>query len=496
MATVDTWRTYPYTLTAETLDQRYDAYWSLVDGQAFIQLFGRRQGVFKDQRVYRNTRLIYSHAPLVSDFYAAHTYMGQLATDGKRLPDGSRGAIPVDPQTGNTTTDEALLKAVSQWWNRCNWQDGMSLRPMYVSALGDGLTELVDDPDRHGVWPQFVWPGYVSDIELDAVNNLQAYTVEHSAERKTGKGIERFTFKRIMTKESFAYFRDGVPWDAYGEGNEVPNPYGFLPAIWDRYKKAPRSVRGISALSPMRQALYELNSTFSHGMDYQRKAFGAPIVIKGSTGASASQVIGPTRQTDPAAMAEQVSFMEVEATGGIEQLTFDVGKTLDMLKEVKNGILEVNPEANFYPQLRAMSTLTGPGAERALGDAVSRANLFRSGMDIQTVKLQQMAVAISGWRLNTGAWKNPTPRDEAFRPFGLDSYARGELDMTILDRPVIPETREERIAVLAMIEALQSEWALSEVGLGELADTKAGQNLIAGIRSDVQAASQMGAFEP
>src|SRR5687768_16492641 len=111
MATVDTWRTYPYTLTAETLDQRYDAYWSLVDGQAFIQLFGRRQGVFKDQRVYRNTRLIYSHSPLVSDFYAAHTYMGQLATDGKRLPDGSRGAIPVDPQTPSSTTDEALLKA-------------------------------------------------------------------------------------------------------------------------------------------------------------------------------------------------------------------------------------------------------------------------------------------------------------------------------------------------------------------------------------------------
>jgi hypothetical protein len=50
--------------------------------------------------------------------------------------------------------------------------------------------------------------------------------------------------------------------------------------------------------------------------------------------------------------------------------------------------------------------------------------------------------------------------------------------------------------VLAMIEALQSEWALSEVGLGELSDAKDGKNLIAGIRADVQAASQIGAFEP
>lgn len=505
MAAIDAWRGYEGStvpLSAGTRDERYAAYWSLVDGSAFIQVAGQRKGVFRDQRVYRNTRLVYQHPSLVQEFYEAHTYMGQLATNGRRLPDGSPGAIPIDPQTaarpGDTAeaTDQQLLDAISQWWTRVNWQDGMSIRPGYVSILGDGLTELIDDPERHAVWPQFVWPGYVTDIELDLVGNVIAYTVEHRAAKDFGKGLEHFTFKRIMTKETFSYFRDGQPWNAYGDGAVVENPYTFLPAVWDRYKKSPHGVRGISAIANTRQALYEFNSFFSHASDYQRKGFGAPFLIKGSMGASAQQVVGPTRQTDPAAWAEQLDFKEVSPTGGIEAIQFDIGQAMAMLEMLKAGILEMNPEANFYPQLRQMTTLTGPGAERALGDAVAREKLFRSRMDVQTVKLQQMAVAISGWRLQNKAWENPTPRDEVFRPFNLESYAAGLLDHVILDRPVIPETLGERIDTIARIESLQSDWGLSELGLGDLPDAKKGDNLIAGIKADVQAASQIGAFEP
>lgn len=493
-AAIDAWRGYESASTSpigETRDQRYSAYWSLYDGTAFLMLAGRRRGVFRDQRVYRNTRLLYSHAPIVGDFYGAHTYMGALPTDGDRLPDGSRGAIPIDPQAGSDEKNDALRKAIAQWWTRCNWQDQMSIRPTYVSILGDGLTELVDDPDRHGVWPQFVWPGYVTAITLDRVSNVQAYTLEYQVERVTERGKERYKFGKEVTKDTFSYFRDGQPWPDHSEGGHgdavQENPYGFVPAVWDRYKKSPHGPWGISAIASTRQALYEMVSYFSHGIDYQRKGFGAPVIIKGSMGSGGGTgVVGPSRTTDPAALAEEIAFREVAPTGGIEMLQFDIGDALETIAGIKANILEMNPEADFYHQLREMTSLTGPGAQRALGDAVGRTNLFRNGMDINTNKLDQMAVAISGWRLNRGDWENPTARDEVFRPFSLESYAAGDLDCVILPRDVIPETMDERIRNLASIEALQSDWALGEIGIDE--------NDIARIKADVQAASQIGEF--
>jgi len=478
MAAVEAWRTYSAPVGPDSLNDQYEAYLALYDGTAFRLLSGRRQGVFRDQRVYRNTRLIYSHAASVVDFYRAVTYQGQLATDGKRLPDGSRGAIPIDPQTGNDATDEQLRAAIAGLWSLWNWQEGMTIRPQFVPMLGDGMTELIDDPVRHAAWPQFVWPGFVNDLTLDITGtNVTAYALEYQVTRPTPRGEDTFTFRKEVDKKAYRYYRNDAPWDdPDGHGAwEQENPYGFVPAIWDRYKRT-RGDRGLSAIANTRQALYELNSTFSHSMDYQRKAFAAPVGVKGA-GGIASQIIGPSRISDPAALGESLGLVDLGENGSFEHITFDIGKTLEMLREAKAGILESNPEASFYHDLRQMSTLTGPAVERALGDAVGRATLFRAGMDVNTIKLQQMALAIMGFRLNTGTWGTLNPRDEVYRPYGLDSYKAGLMDMTILGRPVVPQTMDERLDELARQEALQTRWALGETGLDK--DT------ITGIRDDM-----------
>lgn len=471
-AAVTAWKTYSEPVGPDTLNDQYEAYLALYEGTAFRLLSGKRQGVFKDQRVYRNTRLVYSHVANVVDFYRGATYLGQLATDGKRLPDGSRGAIPIDPQTGNDASDAQLFKAIAGLWALWNWQDGMTIRPQFVPMLGDGLTELVDDPNRHAAWPQFVWPGYVTDLDLAITGsqiNVSAYTLEYRAIRQTERGEDSFNYRKEVTKEAYRYYKNDAPWSDMSENGhgewEQENPYGFVPAIWDRYKRG-RGNRGIAAIANARQSLYELNSTFSHAIDYQRKQFAAPVGVKGAGGA-VSQIVGPTRTSDPAQLAESLGLVDLGENGSFEAVQLDIGKTLDMLKEVKADILEMNPEASFYHDLRQMSSLTGPAVERALGDAVGRVNLFRTGMDSNTVKLFQMALAMMGFRIQRGEWGTLNPRDEVYRPYNLDSYKAGLMDMTILGRPVVPQTMDERLDELAKQEALQTRWALGETGLDE-----------------------------
>lgn len=467
----DAWTGGPADTSPESRAERYAVLWQLYRGEAFLPGWQqRRRGVFRDQRVYAGTRQIYSHVAAVVDFYAAHVYQGTLTTDGRRLPDGTRGAIPLDPQTGDEATDAALLAAVAAWWARTNWQEGMTLRPRYGAALGDVLTELVDDLARHAVWPRLVWPGHVVDLALDHVGNVKAYALEYlTTIGERGQEVT-FRYRKEVDGAAFRYYRDDRPWaDADRHGDAVqPNPYGFVPAIWDRHINIGEPW-GLSAIAGMRRPLVELNSVLSHAMDFQQKAFRAPILVRGSmSGGTLNPARGADGTIDPKKLAEQLGFWPIEKDGGIDQLSFDIGQTLAMLEFVKAGILEANPEASFYHDLREMSTLTGPAVERALGDAVSRVNQARAGYDAQSVKLFQMALAMAGYRLNRGDWENPTARDRVFEPFDLDSYTRGELDMVILGRPVVPMTQEEvqRMA----LEREQIRYADTWVELGRSSD--------------------------
>jgi hypothetical protein len=117
-------------------------------------------------------------------------------------------------------------------------------------------------------------------------------------------------------------------------------------------------------------------------------------------------------------------------------------------------IEEDHPELTMYQQLRSMSQVTGPAAERLVGDAASLIDEARSNYDTQSIKLFQMAVAIAGWRANTGAWGNSmSSQQQAFAPFDLESYNQGRLDFEIAARPIVPSMKlspdEQRAAMEA-----------------------------------------------
>lgn len=474
-AGAEAWRLGPVPQEWTVQQQVYMERWARYDGTLFEGMADANSWAANQPAIYANTKLLWKHIEAVVDFYAGVIYQGALSTDGGRLPGGIPNAIPFDPQTGSDASNATLLAATSELFSAWNWQQQMSLRPMYASALGDCLVELVDDTDRRFIFPKVVWPGYVKDIELDYVGNVRAYTLEYRVDefddkkQKTGS----YTYRKEVDGNWFRYFRDET------ETRADPNPYGFVPAIWDRHRiAAPDAVRGKSATDGTRQTLLQLNSLFGHSLDFQHKAFELPPMVASDKHGKATESPGDV-STPPSGrtLAERWRYRKVGADAKLLQPDFDVGKTLEMIKAMQDGILSENPEASFYQQLREMQMVTAPGAERLMGDVKNRVDLARAGYDAQTVKLFQMAIAMCGMRANDSSesgWKYRTSaldrRRAVFAPFNLDSYAKGDLDMSILPRPIIQPTEQERmeirqlkVQVLDAEDQITSEWALKEL---------------------------------
>jgi hypothetical protein len=150
----------------------------------------------------------------------------------------------------------------------------MGLRPKMAAILGDCLTELVDDRDHGRVTPTLIWPGYVTDLELDLSGNIKRLAYEYPVTIKGGERFgqdiegESYSFRKEIDQEAIRYHKNGRP-HAYPEiGAEVlPNIYGFVPAVWDRHELA-WADRGLGAFEGAMQALMHLNGVFTHALEY------------------------------------------------------------------------------------------------------------------------------------------------------------------------------------------------------------------------------------
>lgn len=457
---LDGWRNGPRTMPVEKLQERYAESWGMYTGELFERAV--LPTLRDDPAIYNNTKFLWKHVEAVVDFYAGVVYQGALPTKGIVMPGGMVSAIPIEPQTDEGAATDNLIAAIQELFGAWNWQQQMSLRPMYGAALGDCLTELVDDLERGFVYPQTVWPGYVAAIELDYVGNVRSYTLEYRVSEERNGQTENYKYRKEVDGEAFRYFRDDKPFD-FGDGAIVPNPYGFVPAVWDRHRLgAPGEVRGRSAIHGTRQALLQLNSIFSHAFDFQRKVFFAPIMVAGKPTAK------PGGSVDMTSAPNTYDVIGMPSDARLLQATFDIGKTRELLEDLRQGIVDENPEARFYQQMREMTQVSAPGAERLMGDVKNRVDLARSGYDSQTIKLLQMAISMCGMRAHA-EWKQGglNRRQHVFSPFDLGSFDRGELSFTIQPRPIVYPTEQERIDLILQKESLTTRWGMEQAGIDE-----------------------------
>ena len=400
--------------------------------------------------LYRYIRPIYNPVRRLVDFYAGIVYPGVLAQDAKRLPDGTPLAIPLAPDTS-----PQLRAAIGQLWQWSNWQTGKNLYVRYGAALGDVGIEILDEVDRGKVTFDILWPGLIADLELDTSGNVKRYALEYDSEDEQG---DAYTYRKEVDGEWITEYKDDEPFQ-YDENIPAnrPNPYGFAPMVWCKHS----DVGGLHGLPAIRNVgkVDELNELASHAHDRVHAVLNSPILLSGDSVASltdkALEAKRPASEDITTSNSGRESVKVFRATNGsMSTVELPQGEAVEYMVKLMEEIESDHPELTMYEQLRSMSQVTGPAAERLIGDAGAYIHEARANYDQQTIKLFQMAVAIAGWRAQTGAWGRELSRQQqAFISFDLDSYNAGALDFEILARPIVPNISKTSDEQRVLMEA-------------------------------------------
>lgn len=429
----------------------YDLLWAYYNNRVFERVstidgqWARYKGIYG---LYRYVRSLYNPMRRLVNFYAGAVYPGVLSEDGGALPDGEPMAIPLADDT-----PKALKTAVAQIWQWSNWQAGKSVLVRYGAVTGNALVEVADSTERAKVTLDIIWPGLVSDLTLDRAGNVKAYALEYQVQAEDG--YSTYAFRKTVDDESIRTYRNG------NVVTEDDNPYGFVPAVWAKHSDMGGDY-GAGVMEGSIGKVDELNSLASHVHDQIHKVIEGAAIAWGGKGIE--NAFGNTKRpatdqlTTPGADRESILLFTGPKDGKLESLlgNLDLTQAGEHLDRLLHEIEADHPELTMYTTLRGMSQVSGPGAERLMGDVRNMVIEAQAGYDQQSIKLFQMAVAIAGWRASRGDWgRSLTRAQEKFRPFDLDSYAAGDLDMTIMPRKLIAPTgleqaQEEDAWALAM----------------------------------------------
>jgi hypothetical protein len=406
--------------------------------------------------LYRYTRLIYNPVAEIIDFYGAHVYPGVLTADARKLPNGVRSAIPFAEDT-----DPEVLTALAQYWDWSNWQTLMRVENRFGALCGEVLVESDDDLETETVRSNVYWPGQIYDLDLDRQGNVRMYEIRYDALDIQTR--QTWTFRKRVDGNTIRTYRGGAPARLNDNPPEYDNPYGFVPAVFIKHMDL-GGTHGVPAVRNRIGLIDELNSLASHAHDHEHKWFDSPRVFWSKMGLQPLFKNAARRDAKPAppnptiVMEEdrvqrgefenkhEVLMLRGPENGKTETLVSEphLDKTMLLITSMLEQVERAFPEITYYRELRKMSTVTGPGATTMMGDVDRRLGESAANYDRGNKTHFQHNLAIGGWRLRRGDWTQRTSQQKKFAPFDLDSYDNGDLDLTIMPRPLIPETEQDR----------------------------------------------------
>lgn len=439
-----------------------------------------------------NTRQIVKHTSAIVDCYQQLVYTGDLPTPTRDLPEGAMSAIPIEPQTGNQTDDDALLAAFYTGFDIWKFRQTMSLIPKTAAIFGDVLALLVDNYRRGVTMVELINPWEVppDGLELDEGGNVKAlareYQVDIAASKAFGRDVseQHYRFRKEWTPDEVRFYKDSKLF-AYPEwGPSIQrNPYGFVPAAWFRHELDVGSDRGIGAFERSVLPSLEVMSLLSSAIDHQRMVFGAPIGVKGSALRSGSTLTLPggfsfstSSTVNEAEQARRLTiqsqhFLPLDESGAFVAIPYDIGQTRELLQMLDTNLIEESPEAKYAQLLAELKMATGPGVSATLAPIRAKVQSAQNNHDPQMVKICQMHVTIMGERLRNGSIPSDIlrarpDRYKAFAPYSLDSYGQGKLDASIPVRDPFPESRLEKAQWVMLVDGM-SDWGKKEMGVPE-----------------------------
>lgn len=460
----------------------YTHLWSYYDNTVFEtaatwQIYATQQKA----GLYRHIRPVYNPTHRAVEFLVGAVYPGVLSEDGDSLPDGVPLAIPFAKDT-----DDTIKTGVAQLWQWSNFQAQMHQIVRFGGALGNVLVEVIDDFERGKVYYQVCWPGYIKDLTLDLSGNVQHYDIEYRYRDPDDGKI--YVYRKIVTQERIITLRNGERYSYNGNPAEYANPYTFVPAVWIKHRETGQ-VHGAPLMDGSYNKIARMMAQASLIHDQVQKAVGGPIVLWTGATFSTKQLMplsgmAVVNRPDGSERAMQdhegVLMLKGPADGRVESLLgdLDLGSAMTVLTDLQTELENDQPILRMWKELRAMTQVSGVAALRLIGDASSIVYEAQAQYDRGLIALFQMGLAIAGWRTQNGWYGEGglTRQQRKFAPFNLDSYKRGDLDMAIMPRPLLPISGPEKVAdqtaqfgmIKAAVDAgLSLETALREAGWDE-----------------------------
>lgn len=386
-----------------------------------------------DQRLYKFIRGLYNPIQRATDLMKAYTYPGVVNDE-----DLTAGAFPLQFKNSRL---ELPIKNILKWSNLSQQLDP------YVNdtvLLGDNFWWIVDDTDSGRVRMELLDPGSVKYREVDQVDNVKSCVIEYEISEepdldryepsKDGiklRDTKTHTYSMVATQDEFREYIDGKldrRWD---------NPYGFVPLKPVRYAHA-QDGWGRNILYGVQQRLIdEINDTSSLTNDSIRNIVVPLLQAIGINSADDIKVPADKRddlrmvflsKTDAKLEAVNIPLAIDSATKNREEMVIELERDLPVLK---------------LQRLSESGDMSGKAIKLLFGDSISQVKGLRKNTDHSAASSLQMAITIYGMRgYDGGEW------------IDSGSYDRGELKLSVADRPVVSDTPDamEKLTVLPQVK--------------------------------------------
>ena len=427
----------PVTDTDDWNDQdarrlRYEVLWKAYEGTAYRDINTWATAYRKQYALYKYIRPVYNPAFRLGQFWQSHLFGGLLDPEA-----GEEGAIPI------ATENEMLRPAIADLWKWSRWSVQKDILTARGAILGDVAIQVIDDVDRKRVYLRLMHPGIIQEIDRDPFGNVKGYVLRESRVRPDG-GAGTATYSERVTRAGddvvYETFLDGAPyaWPENVNRTGTPmaawsEPYTFVPLVVIQHNDVGLEW-GWSELHPIRAKVQEADDIASMISDSVRKTIDPLWLMKGMKRPGSSLAItGATDTADtdrPAPGREEIqAIWNVPVDGGAEAMVPDLD--LENVLLHLNGILE-EIEKDMKELSPDLHTASGDASGRALRVArqpvVSKVIQRRANYDAGLLAAQQMALAIGGFRGYNG-----------YEGFDLESFAKGDLEHNIAERPVFEE---------------------------------------------------------
>jgi hypothetical protein len=445
---------------------RYETYWAYYENTVYRKIHRWSELLKNEYQLYTYTRSIFSPAYRMGEFWPTHLMGGRLdceAGDGEQRPSALPIILPVDEDpadVGDGAADSKpvvhpLRLAIAQLWRDSNWQVNKENYCRNGAVMGDTALIAIDDVAREKVYFKVLHPRTIQQLVRDPFGNVKGYVIQETRldpRWSEDPWVDHYvTYTEVCTKtgEAIHYqtYLDEEPWDWRDYPDETPDSrrvgpewtenYGFVPLVFVPNRNVNGTGWGWSELHAATSKMRELDDLASKLDDQIRKLVDSPWFFSGVAN-SGDLSVSYTDPTDDDPEPGRTSIPSVYSSSPESKAMalvapLDISATADHIRSI---LTELERD---HPELQAdMATASGDASGRALRVAREKVEAMvasrRVPYDDGLVRMHQMCISIGGQKGYPG-----------YEAFSEASYANGELDHSIGERPVFAVDALDRL---------------------------------------------------